>query len=145
MQYNPSKAVFANEDTGIFSAVPVTLDLETQDLELEVDYGHVYAAAGSLVIEGAKTLGILPERYELRGGRAQARVVWEGYAYAQMLTDKAKAALDVLPKIVLTPYSDGRPPGEPIDHNADEVPLTAMNGIALVTEDGSYLFTNRTE
>lgn len=103
--FGTSKAVFVNQDEGMFVALPITLDQNTYTLETETEDGVVYAKAGSVVKEGSTIRGILPERYELKNGIAQqARVAVEGYAWASMLTDAALSAAASLPKIVIMPY-----------------------------------------
>lgn len=85
-EFGNEKAVFANQDDGIFSAVPITLDSTVYTLETEVVNGKTYAKAGSVVKEGSVVRGILPEKYDITNGPTPARVALEGYAYASRLT-----------------------------------------------------------
>lgn len=103
-EFGNQKAVFANQDDGIFSAIPITLDSSVYTLETETVDGRTYAKAGSVVKEGSVVRGILAERYDITDGPTAARVVIEGYAYASRLTVEAVAAAASLPKIVLMPY-----------------------------------------
>lgn len=103
-EFGNQKAVFANQDDGIFSAIPITLDSSVYTLETETVDGRTYAKAGSVVKEGSVVRGILAERYDITDGPTAARVVIEGYAYASRLTVSAVAAAASLPKIVLMPY-----------------------------------------
>lgn len=103
-EFGTQKAVFANQDDGIFSAVPVTLDADVYTLETETVNGRTIAKAGSVVKEGSVVRGILPEAYDITDGPAAARVALEGYAYVSRLTPDAVAAASALPKIVLMPY-----------------------------------------
>lgn len=103
-EFGNQKAVFANQDDGIFSAIPITLDSSVYTLETETVDGRTYAKAGSVVKEGTVVRGILPEAYDITDGPTPARVALEGYAYASRLTVEAVAAAASLPKIVLMPY-----------------------------------------
>lgn len=104
--YRGLNVVFANEDDGIFSAIPVTLDSEVYDLETEVVGTRTFVKAGSVVKDKGTTVvrGILPEEYEITNGPAAGRVALEGYAYASRLTPAALTAASALPKIVVMPY-----------------------------------------
>ena len=103
-EFGNEKAVFANQDDSIFSAIPITLDSNVYTLETETVNGRTYAKAGSVVKEGSVVRGILPEKYDITEGPVAARVAIEGYAYASRLTVAAVAAASALPKIVLMPY-----------------------------------------
>ena len=103
-EFGNQKAVFANQDDGIFSAIPITLDAEVYTLETETVNGKTFAKAGSVVKEGNVVRGILPEQYEITYGPVAARVALEGYAYVSRLTPAAVEAASALPKIVLMPY-----------------------------------------
>lgn len=103
-EFGNEKAVFANQDDSIFSAIPITLDSNVYTLETETVNGRTYAKAGSVVKEGSIIRGILPEKYDITDGPTAARVALEGYAYASRLTVEAIAAVSALPKIVLMPY-----------------------------------------
>ena len=103
-EFGNEKAVFANQDDSIFSAIPITLDSNVYTLETETVDGRTYAKAGSVVKEGSVVRGILPEKYDITEGPVAARVAIEGYAYASRLTVQAVAAASALPKIVLMPY-----------------------------------------
>lgn len=102
--FGTSKEVFVNQDEGMFIALPITLDAHTYTLETEIEGGRTYVKAGSVVKEGSTIRGILPERYDITEGVAQARVAVRGYAWASMLTDAALAAAASLPEIVIMPY-----------------------------------------
>ena len=103
-EFGNEKAVFANQDDSIFSAIPITLDSNVYTLETETVNGRTYAKAGSVVKEGSVVRGILPEKYDITEGPVAARVALEGYAYASRLTVEAITAASALPKIVLMPY-----------------------------------------
>lgn len=103
-QFGTSKEVFVNQDEGMFVALAITLDTNIHTLETEAIGGRTYAKAGSVVKEGDVVRGILAESYELENGRANARVVVEGYCWASMLTNNALNAVSSLPKIVVMPY-----------------------------------------
>lgn len=103
-EFGNEKAVFANQDDSIFSAIPITLDSNVYTLETETVNGRTYAKAGSVVKEGSVVRGILPEKYDITEGPVAARVAIEGYAYASRLTVEAITAASALPKIVLMPY-----------------------------------------
>ena len=103
-EFGNEKAVFANQDDSIFSAIPITLDSNVYTLETETVNGRTYAKAGSVVKEGSVVRGILPEKYDIKEGPVAARVAIEGYAYASRLTVEAITAASALPKIVLMPY-----------------------------------------
>lgn len=102
--FGTQKAVFVNQDEGMFVALPITLDTTIHTLETETEGGYTYAKAGSVVKEGSVVRGILPERYDITSGTANARVAVEGYAWASMLTKNALDAASSLPKIVIMPY-----------------------------------------
>lgn len=102
--FGTQKAVFVNQDEGMFVALPITLDTTIHTLETETEGGYTYAKAGSVVKEGSVVRGILPERYDITSGTANARVAVEGYAWASMLTKDALDAASSLPKIVIMPY-----------------------------------------
>lgn len=102
--FGTSKEVFVNQDEGMFIALPITLDADTYTLETETEGGRTYVKAGSVVKEGTTVRGILPERYDITEGVAQARVAVRGYAWASMLTDAALEAASSLPEIVIMPY-----------------------------------------
>lgn len=102
--FGTSKEVFVNQDEGMFIALPITLDTDTYTLETETEGGRTYVKAGSVVKEGTTVRGILPERYDITEGVAQARVAVRGYAWASMLTDAALEAASSLPEIVIMPY-----------------------------------------
>lgn len=102
--FGTSKEVFVNQDEGMFVALAITLDSNVHTLETESEGGRTYVKAGSVVKEGDTVLGIMAERYDITEGRANARVVVEGYAWASCLTDNAIAAASALPKIVIMPY-----------------------------------------
>ena len=103
-EFGNEKAVFANQDDSIFSAIPITLDSNVYTLETETVNGRTYAKAGSVVKEGSVVRGILPEKYDITEGPVASRVAIEGYAYASRLTVEAITAASALPKIVLMPY-----------------------------------------
>lgn len=102
--FGTSKEVFVNQDEGMFIALPVTLDTAIHTLETETEGGRTFVKAGSVVKEGDVVLGIMAERYDITEGKANARYVVEGYAWASHLTDNAIASASALPKIVIMPY-----------------------------------------
>lgn len=102
--FGNQKAVFANQDDGIFSAVPITFDESVLTLETYTANGRKFVKAGSLVKYGTTVKGITAEEYELTDGPVNGRVVLEGYVYVEALTENAVSNLDALPKIVPIPY-----------------------------------------
>ena len=116
-EFGNEKAVFANQDDSIFSAIPITLDSNVYTLETETVDGRTYAKAGSVVKEGSVVRGILPEKYDITEGPVAARVAIEGYAYASRLTVQAVASASALPKIVLMPYKAAIVNAEAIGNN----------------------------
>lgn len=103
-KFGNSKAVFANQDDGIFSALPITLDEDALVLETYQADGRKFVKAGSVVKVGTTVKGITAEEYDITDGPVNGRVVIEGYAYAECLTEGAITAASGLPKIVLLPY-----------------------------------------
>lgn len=102
--FGNTKAVFVNQDEGMFVALPITLDNTVLTLETETRNGRTYAIAGSLVKDGNSVRGILAEEYDITDGPVVGRVVLEGYAWAGRLTAAALEAASVLPRIVVMPY-----------------------------------------
>ena len=102
--FGSTKEVFANQDEGMFVALPITLDTTIHTLETETVNGRTIAKAGSVVKEGSSVRGILAEDYDVSEGKQQARIVVEGYAWASRLTANALAAASSLPHIVVMPY-----------------------------------------
>lgn len=102
--FGKQKAVFANQDDGIFSAIPITFDSTVLTLETYTANNRTFVKAGSLVKEGNTVKGITAEEYELTNGPVTGRVVLEGYVYVENLTVAAATNLSSLPKIVPIPY-----------------------------------------
>lgn len=102
--FGNTKAVFVNQDEGMFIALPITLNSTALTLETESRNGRTYVKAGSVVKEGSSVLGLLAEEYDITDGPVAGRLVLEGYAWAHRLTPNALAAASSLPKIVLIPY-----------------------------------------
>lgn len=102
--FGNQKVVFANQDDGIFSAVPITFDSSVLTLETYTANNRTFVKAGSLVKSGSTVKGITAEEYELTSGPINGRVVLEGYAYVEALTELAATNLSSLPKIVPIPY-----------------------------------------
>lgn len=102
--FGNQKAVFANQDDGIFSAVPITFDESVLTLETYTDNNRKFVKAGSLVKQGTTVKGITAEEYEITNGPVNGRVVLEGYVYVEALTEAAASNMSVLPKIVPIPY-----------------------------------------
>jgi hypothetical protein len=98
------KAVFINQDEGMFIAMPITLDPSIYTLETVTRTGRTIVKSGSVVKESTVVRGILAEEYDITDGPAAARVVVRGYCYASRLTDAAIAAVASLPEIYLMPY-----------------------------------------
>lgn len=110
--FGSTSEVFVNQDEGMFVALPVTLDADALSLETEVRNGRTYVLAGSVVkevvvdeLEVSTTYikGITAEEYDITYGPVNGRVVLEGYAWRDKLTDDALAAAPLLPRIVLIP------------------------------------------
>lgn len=104
--FGNQKAVFANQDDGIFSAVPITFDKSVLTLETYTENSREFVKAGSLVKYGNTVKGITAEEYEITDGPVNGRVVLEGYVYVDMLTSDAAAVIgsSALPKIVPIPF-----------------------------------------
>lgn len=102
--FGNTKAVFVNQDEGMFVALPMTLDNTALTLETETRNGRTYVLAGSVVKDGNSVKGITAEEYDITDGPVAGRVVVEGYAWASRLTDAAVVAAGSLPKIVIMPY-----------------------------------------
>ena len=102
--YGRQKAVFANQDDGIFSAVPITFDESVLTLETHTEGVRKFVKAGSVVKHGTTVKGITAEEYEITDGPVNGRVVLEGYVYVENLTQSAAEAMSLLPKIVPIPY-----------------------------------------
>ncbi len=106
--FGNKKAIFVNQDEGMFVAFPVTFDEDVLDLELDTRNGRRIVKAGSLVLDKQNILGITAEEYDITDGPKVGRVVVEGYAWAEGLTTLAKAGAAELPRIVLYPVqADG--------------------------------------
>lgn len=103
-KFGKQVAIFANQDDGIFSAVPITFDSTVLTLETYTEGTRTYVKAGSLVKEGNTVKGITAEEYDITDGPRSGRVALEGYVYIQNLTAAAAAAISALPKIVPIPY-----------------------------------------
>lgn len=103
--YGNQRAVFANQDDGIFSAIPITFDEDVLTLETyTASDNHRYVKAGSVVKYGTTIKGITAEEYDITYGPINGRVVLEGYVYVEALTEGAVQAMSALPKIVPIPY-----------------------------------------
>ena len=102
--FGTSKAVFVNQDEGMFVALALTLDENVLTLETEQEGGRTYVKAGSVVKEGDVVRGITAERFDITDGPVAGRVVTEGYCWASSLTSNALAAASSLPGIVIMPY-----------------------------------------
>lgn len=102
--FGNQKAVFANQDEGIFSAIPITFDESVLTLETYTQNSKKFVKAGSLVKQGSTIKGITAEEYEITNGPRDGRVVLEGYVYVEALTSAAAGAMSSLPKIVPIPY-----------------------------------------
>lgn len=102
--FGNQKAVFANQDDGIFSAVPITFDESVLTLETYTAGNRKFVKAGSVVKYGSTVKGITAEEYEITDGPITGRVALEGYVYAERLTQSAVEAMSTLPKIVPIPY-----------------------------------------
>lgn len=102
--YGNQRAVFANQDDGIFSALPITLDENVLTLETYTVNNRKFVKAGSLVKYGTTVKGITPEEYEITDGPVNGRVALEGYVYVEALTEQAALNMSSLPKIVPIPY-----------------------------------------
>ena len=102
--FGSQKAVFVNQDEGMFVAMPVTFDSTVLTMETETRNGRTYVKAGSLVKQGAVAIGITAEEYDITDGPVAGRVVLEGYAWKYRLTAAAIAAASGFPRIVLMPY-----------------------------------------
>lgn len=102
--FGNQRAVFANQDDGIFSAIPITFDESVLTLETYTAGSRKFVKAGSVVKYGSVVKGITAEEYEITDGPVNGRVVLEGYVYVEALTESAVEAMSSLPKIVPIPY-----------------------------------------
>lgn len=112
-EFGGTKEIFVNQDEGMFVALPITFDENTLELELDESDGRKIVKAGSVVkevVEGVTYVkGITAEPYDITYGPVVGRVVVEGYAWASRLTDAAKEAAPLLPRIVLYPVAVPEP------------------------------------
>lgn len=102
--FGNQKAVFVNQDEGMFVTMPVTFDSTVLTLETASIGGRTIVLAGSLVKRGAINIGITAEEYDITDGPVTGRVALEGYAWKHRLTAAAVAAASGFPRIVLMPY-----------------------------------------
>ena len=102
--YGRQKAVFANQDDRIFSAIRITFDESALTLETYTEGVRKFVKAGSVVKDGNTVKGITAEEYEITDGPVTGRVALEGYVYVENLTQSAAESLSLLPKIVPIPY-----------------------------------------
>lgn len=126
--FGNTKAVFVNQDEGMFVALPITIDSTVLTLETETRNGRTYAIAGSLVKDGNSVRGILAEEYDITDGPVAGRVVLEGYAWAERLTAEALAAASDLPRIVVMPYDYVSFKLESVDTAAHKAVIKIKNG-----------------
>lgn len=108
-EFGNTKEIFVNQDEGMFVALPITFDEDVLELEIEETDGRKIVKAGSVVKEVVDDVtyikGITAEPYDITYGPVVGRVVVEGYAWASRLTNAAKEAAPLLPRIVLYPVS----------------------------------------
>ena len=109
-EFGGTREIFVNQDEGMFVALPITFDEDVLELEIdETDDGRKIVKAGSVVkevVDGVTYVkGITAEPYDITHGPVVGRVVVEGYAWASRLTDAAKEAAPLLPRIVLYPVA----------------------------------------
>lgn len=102
--FGNQKAVFVNQDEGMFVALPITFDSTALTLDTESRGGRTIVKAGSLVARSGVNVGITAEEYDITDGPVNGRVVVEGYAWKHRLTAAAVAAASGFPRIVLMPY-----------------------------------------
>lgn len=102
-EFGSTKEIFVNQDEGMFVALPITFDASVLSLETEVRSGRTYVKAGSLVLQLSEIKGITAEEYDITYGPVVGRVVVEGYAWENGLTDLAIEGAASLPRIVLLP------------------------------------------
>lgn len=102
-EFGNTKEIFVNQDEGMFVALPITFDTSVLSLETEVRSGRTYVKAGSLVLQLSDIKGITAEEYDITYGPVVGRVVVEGYAWKNGLTDLAIEGAASLPRIVLLP------------------------------------------
>lgn len=102
-EFGSTKEIFVNQDEGMFVALPITFDASVLSLETEVRNGRTYVKAGSLVLHLSEIKGITAEEYDITNGPVVGRVVVEGYAWKDSLTDLAIEGAALLPRIVLLP------------------------------------------
>lgn len=102
--FGNQKAVFVNQDEGMFVAMPVTFDSTVLTLETKTVGGRTIVLAGSLVARSGVNIGITAEEYDITDGPVTGRVVLEGYAWKHRLTAAAVGAASGFPRIVLMPY-----------------------------------------
>lgn len=144
-QFAGQKAVFVNQDAGMFVAFPITLDTNVHTLETEVRNGKTYVKAGSVVKEGTSVKGILAEEYDISAGKVVARVVLEGYAWASRLTASALSAISALPKIVVMPYKYIELRVKSIDDTNHTITLEIISGAKFGTVTSSDLTVTVTD
>ena len=126
--FGSTRAVFVNQDEGMFIAFPITLDSTVLTLETETRGGRTIVKAGSVVKDGTTVKGITAEEFDITDGPIAGRVVVEGYAWAERLTAAAIAAIANLPKIVVMPYNYVSVVLKSIDTAAHKAVLKIMNG-----------------
>jgi len=123
-EFGGTKEIFVNQDEGMFVALPITFDENTLELELDESDGRKIVKAGSVVkevVEGVTYVkGITAEPYDITYGPVVGRVVVEGYAWASRLTDAAKEAAPLLPRIVLYPVAVPEPVTVPVNEGGGD-------------------------
>lgn len=126
--FGGTKAVFVNQDEGMFIAFPITFDSTVLTLETENRGGRTIVKAGSLVKEGTTPKGITAEEFDITDGPVTGRIVVEGYAWAEGLTPAAIAAVSKLPKIVVMPYNYVSVALKSVNATTHKAVIRVMNG-----------------
>jgi len=137
-EFGNTKEIFVNQDEGMFVALPITFDEDILELELDETGGKKIVKAGSLVLQLSEIKGITAEEYDITYGPVVGRVVVEGYAWKNRLTDLAIEGAASLPRIVLLPLEiDGSAlPSIPSYFSLD---LTGAAGVVSDAPDEAHI------
>ena len=137
--FGNQKAVFVNQDEGMFVAMPVTFDSTVLTLETKTVGGRTIVLAGSLVARSGVNIGITAEEYDITDGPVTGRVVLEGYAWKHRLTAAAVSAAAGFPRIVLMPYLYLEYSLVGVDTDAHKATIKVVGGKFLSTISASNL------
>jgi hypothetical protein len=137
-EFGSTKEIFVNQDEGMFVALPITFDASVLSLETEVRNGRTYVKAGSLVLHLSEIKGITAEEYDITNGPVVGRVVVEGYAWKNGLTDLAIEGAASLPRIVLLPLEIDGSAG-PLVPSYYSLDLTGAAGVVSDAADNDNI------